>query len=228
EDCVTCQASILSKEYHLPPHEFRDYYGILRRTRVQRHPCFVILRERLINDRPKIFAELAVLAIARDTDDFAPWVSRFTEAQPFAQRVLTCEVLPRERIVDDYNARRPLIVLGGEIAPPRKRDAHCLKILRADDVQSDTRQTLAAADAVIDLLFALPLEDKAASASVTADRHNTSQARRLHARNAFDALDHSPVKLAGLWFCITQQVDSERPDKNLLGAESWIRVLDPP
>src|SRR5215468_10970616 len=79
---------------------------------------------------------------------------------------------------------------------------------------------------VVDLPLVLPFNHKAASATVAADGHDARQARRLHAGNAFDALDYLPVKQAALRFCITQQVDPERYGKNFIGVESGMRELN--
>src|SRR5215470_19300129 len=183
----------------------------------------------MVGDRPEIFAEGVIFTVARNADDFAPRGVRSAEAQTPAERLLTEEVLPRESFIDDHHARRAIVVPRGEIAASRERDAHRLKIFRSDDVQPDgLRIVVSAAAAVVDFLLILPVDDKAVAASIAADRRNAGQTRRFDAGKAFDALDHSPVKLAALLFRVAQQIDSELRRQYLIGVESRRRALNLP
>src|SRR5262249_29211698 len=119
------------------PHRLRNAQRIAGRAHVERHSGFVVLSDWMVSDRPEVFAEGAIFAVARDAYDFAPRSVRSAEAQTPAERILAVEVLPRESFIDDHHARRAFVVPRGEIAASRERDAHRLKIFRSDDVHPD-------------------------------------------------------------------------------------------
>src|SRR4029077_13894118 len=104
---------------------------------MKRHTGLVILSQRHVGEWPRALAKRAVLAVARDTDDFGPRTLRAAKTHALADWVIAFEVTSREGFVDDHSQRRALVVLRSEIAAPQERDAHRREIFQADNVRVD-------------------------------------------------------------------------------------------
>ena len=81
------------------PHQHRRGHELPHRP----HET-VVLRERDVEERPRVLAERPVLRVARDADDLEERALGAARAQPAADRVLPGPVAARERLVDDRDA----------------------------------------------------------------------------------------------------------------------------
>src|SRR5438105_755077 len=75
-------------------------------------------------------AKAVVLDVAYDADDFLLRAVLDEIAEPFADRIVSGEVLPRRGFVDDNHTRRLVVVAVGQQTTRQQRDAHCRKEAR--------------------------------------------------------------------------------------------------
>ena len=196
---------------------------------MQRHPGLVILRERHVDHRPRVFAKRAVLAIPNDPYDFTPRTPRALKAHPLSERLLAAEVAACYRFADDCSQRRAFIVFRGEVAAVRHRNPHRLKVLQPDDVRVHNVRVLGIGAAALAAAYVvgtfLALNEKAEVAAGTAQRDDARKAGRFDAGKRFDPLDDLPVEFAPLRFCVLQQIDVDPGVENFVGIETGIDAL---
>src|SRR5260370_34607646 len=150
-----------------------------------------------------------------DANDFQPILGQFY-APPEG---ITCgPVASRHRLVDDYHTRSAVLISFIEVPAKRERDAHRLKILRADGFIVEAHGFVLSRRVAV-------ARDAGKRNSVTGEGQASRQGRRLNARQRPDALDQTAIEVAPVALVVAAQERVEGSEQNTVRIKSRISLI---
>ena len=197
-----------------------------RRADVQRHAGFMVLRERQVGHRQRLFPQRAVLAVANHADNLSPGPVRAIDADPAADRIGVRELHRRGGRVEDDDRRPGFHVGVPEVAALHERDAERLEELRSDHVRVDEPRVVGGRPPALALRAlvrrAPPFDVEAEHAGAAAEHRHPGDGRGLDAGEPAHALDRLPIELTPLRAGVAQEIDAERRRDQLVDVDAGI------
>ena len=105
-------------------------------------PRRVVLRQRPVDERARLFRVRDVLAVPYHADDLQdlPRIGHAERPQSLTDGIGPRPETPGQRFVDDRHSRRPIIVSIGEVASREHGDLHRLEVTRSDRIHVHRRR----------------------------------------------------------------------------------------
>ena len=172
----------------------------------------IVLLHRHVDQRFERIAQIAVLRIARQADDFVPRLRhtrRLLDLEDPADRILAAEDDARERLRDDRDARRRRGVAVVEVPPSQQRRRHRREVAIADGV-------------VVDVLVHRAVDDDVTVRERAADGHVADHGGVFDRRIVANAIEQTRVRRSQAIVDETGAAEVERRDHQVLPREAGV------